>query len=70
VFIHVEIYKKYSQQKKVINQAAADWVYRNGDVTEPWLFEIGSDGRIVDRWQNLIDLQQVQQVLQKLPPMH
>ena len=69
VFIHVEIYKKYSQQKKVINQAAADWVYRNGDVTEPWLFEIGSDGKIVDRWQNLIDLQEVQQVLQKLPPM-
>jgi hypothetical protein len=70
VFIHVEIYKKYSQQKKVINQAAADWVYRNGDVTEPWLFEIGSDGRIVDRWQNLIDLQEVGQVLQKLPVMH
>ena len=70
VFIHVEIYKKYTAQKKVINQAAADWVYRNGDVTEPWLFEIGSDGRIVDRWQNLIDLQEVQQVLQKLPAMH
>ena len=69
VFIHVEIYKEYSEQKKVINQAAADWVYRNGDLTEPWLFEIGSDGRIVDRWQNLIDLQQVQQVLQKLPAM-
>jgi hypothetical protein len=70
VFIHVEIYKEYSQQKKVVNQAAADWVYRNGDVTEPWLFEIGSNGKIVDRWENLIDLQEVQQALQKLPPMH
>jgi len=70
LFIHVEIYKEYSAQKKVINQAAADWVFRNGDVTEPWLFEIGSDGRIVDRWENLIDLQEVQQALQKLPPMH
>jgi hypothetical protein len=69
VFIHVEIYKQYSDQKKVINKAAADWVYRNGDVTEPWLFEIGSDGKIVDRWQNLIDLQEVQQALQKLPAM-
>ena len=61
---------KYSEQKKVINQAAADWVYRNGDLTEPWLFEIGSNGRIVDRWENLIDLQDVRQDLQKLPPMH
>ena len=69
VFIHVEIYKAYSEEKKVINQAAADWVYRNGDVTEPWLFEIGSDGKVVDRWENLIDLQDVEQALQKLPPM-
>ena len=40
------------------------------DRYEATLVEIGSDGRIVDRWENLIDLQEVQQALQKLPPMH
>jgi hypothetical protein len=69
-FVHVEIYKSYTDTKKVINQAAADWVYRNGDLTEPWLFYVGSDGVIKDRWQNLVDLQEVAQVLQKLPVMH
>jgi hypothetical protein len=69
-FVHVEIYKSYTDKKKVINQAAADWVYRNGDLTEPWLFYVGSDGVIKDRWQNLVDLPEVEQALQKLPPMH
>ncbi|MDP9296457.1 MAG: hypothetical protein M3O88_07190 [Actinomycetota bacterium] len=69
-FVHVEIYKSYTAKKKVINQAAADWVYRNGDLTEPWLFYVGSDGVIEDRWQNLVDLQEVAQVLQKLPVLH
>ena len=41
----MEIYKEVTttangQPKRVINQAAADWVYRNNDLTEPWLFEI------------------------------
>jgi hypothetical protein len=66
-FVHVEIYKSYTAKKKVVNQGAADWVYRNGDLTEPWLFYVGSDGVIKDRWQNLVDLQEVAQVLQKLP---
>ena len=28
---------------------------RNGDLTEPWLFLIGSDGTILDRWCPLFD---------------
>jgi hypothetical protein len=73
-FVHVEIYKKYEQPasgapKIVVNRAAADWVYRT-DITEPWLFYVGADGKIVDRWQNLVDFPEVEQALQKLPPMH
>jgi hypothetical protein len=72
-FVHVEIYKKVTttasgSPKRVVNQAAADWVYR-ADVTEPWLFFVGADGKIVDRWQNLVDFPEVEQALQKLPPM-
>ena len=48
VFIHVEIWKDY--KNSVVNKAAADWLYRNDDLTEPWLFLIGRDGTILDRW--------------------
>lgn len=63
-FIHIEIWKDY--QNKVINEAAAQWVYRNQDVTEPWVFLIGTDGTIIDRWQNVLDRHQLEAELQKL----
>jgi hypothetical protein len=56
-YIHVEIWKDY--QKSIVNQAAADWLLRGGDLTEPWLFLIGRDGKIVDRWGPLFDLDEV-----------
>jgi hypothetical protein len=67
VFIHVEIWRDY--QKSVVNKAAADWLYRNGDITEPWLFLIGSDGIIRDRWGPLFDPGEVAQSLAGLPDM-
>lgn len=56
-FIHIEIWKDY--QNKVINKAAARWVYSDGDVTEPWVFLITPTGKIVDRWQNVLDRPQL-----------
>jgi len=56
-YIHVEIWKDYA--KSVVNRAAADWLLRNDDLTEPWLFLIGADGIIVDRWGPLFDVDQV-----------
>ncbi len=67
VFIHVEIWRNY--QKSVINQGAADWLYHNGDLTEPWLYLIGSDGIIKDRWGPLFDPAEVANDLAALPPM-
>jgi hypothetical protein len=69
VFIHVEIYRDYNAQPPVINKAAADWLYRNGDLTEPWLYLIGSNGRIVDRWSSLFDPDEVARELGRLPTM-
>jgi hypothetical protein len=65
-FIHVEVWKKFTQNKKVVNKGAADWIYR-ADVTEPWLFSIGPDGRIADRWQNVVDMTEVAREAEKLP---
>ena len=52
-----------------INQAAADWVLRNDDLTEPWVFLIGADGKILDRWGSLWDPEEVGSELAALPPM-
>lgn len=67
VFIHVEIWRNY--QKSVVNKAAADWVCCNetGDLTEPWLFLIGPDGVIKDRWGPLFDPGEVAKELAQLP---
>ncbi len=67
VFIHVEIWRDF--QNTVINKAAADWLYRNGDLTEPWVYLIGADGTILDRWSSLFSEQEVAAELQALPVM-
>jgi hypothetical protein len=65
VFIHVEIWRDF--EGRVINEAAAEWLYRGGDLTEPWTFLIGPDGRILDRWGSLFDPREVAAALDKLP---
>jgi hypothetical protein len=68
VFIHVEIWKDF--QNQVINQAAIDWLQMpNGDLTEPWLFLIGADGTIADRWSSMWSESEVEAELESLPPM-
>ncbi len=69
VFIHVEVIKKYVPTNPVPSRAAAEWLLRNGDLTEPWLFLIGADGVIIDRWGPLFDVDEVATELQALPPM-
>jgi hypothetical protein len=60
-YIHVEIY--YDQN--VLNKAAAQWLLRNDNLTEPWLFLIGRDGTILDRWGPLFDPHEVLTELEK-----
>jgi len=68
VFIHVEIWEDHDTQ--VLNQAAIDWLQTpNGDLTEPWLFLIGADGRIVDRWSSMWSEAEIEAELEALPPM-
>ncbi len=69
VFIHVEIWRDYNAQPQELNKAAADWLLRNGDLTEPWLYLIGADGTIVDRWSSLFDPNAVARELSRLPKM-
>ena len=63
-YIHIEIYKDYAKHQ--INTAASQWLLRNGNLTEPWLFLIGPDGKIVDRWSPLFDVHEVQAELDRI----
>ena len=68
VFIHVEIWKDFD--KKVLNDAPKEWLQTpNGDLTEPWLFLIGADGAIQDRWSSMWSEQEVADELEALPRM-
>ena len=69
VYIHIEVWKNYRAQPQVINEGAADWLLRDDNMTEPWLYLIGADGIIVDRWGSLFDSSEVAAALEALPPM-
>ena len=64
VFVHVEIWREHDT---VLNEAAADWLYRDENLTEPWLFVIDATGRIVDRWAPLFDPDEVGDLLASMP---
>jgi hypothetical protein len=64
-FIHVEIWRDF--QNKVVNKGAAEWVLRGNDLTEPWIFLIGEDGRIVARWDNVATPEEIEPFLKELP---
>lgn len=65
-FIHVEIWEDFDTQ--TLNEAATDWLQLpSGDLTEPWLFLIGADGKILERWSSLWGQAEVEAALQALP---
>ena len=49
------------------NKAATDWLYRNDNLNEPWVYLIGADGKIADRWDNVVTQVEIEPSLQKLP---
>jgi hypothetical protein len=72
VYIHVEIWKDYDGQ--VVNEGAAEWLLRElpdgtPEMTEPWLFLIGAEGTIADRWGPVFDSAEVAAAIEALPPM-
>ncbi|MEX2406929.1 MAG: hypothetical protein WD834_06280, partial [Actinomycetota bacterium] len=67
VFIHVEIWR--DNRENVMNEGAADWLLTPEGFTEPWLFLIGADGTILDRWANLWREDEVVAALEALPRM-
>ena len=52
-FVHLEVWRDFEAQ--TVNKAAADWIYRDrNDIHEPWVFVIGRDGTIAQRFDNVV----------------
>ena len=66
-FIHVEVWRDF--QETVVNKGAAEWIYRNKDLTEPWVYLIGSDGTIEARWDNVATREEIEPLLRDLPKL-
>ena len=66
-FIHIEVWKDYKAQQ--LNDAAKEWIARGEDINEPWVFLIGSDGKIAARFDNIVTRGELETQLQKLPAM-
>lgn len=66
-FVHIEVWRDYEGQ--VVNKGAADWILRGDNLQEPWVFLVGADGRVVQRWDNVATRQEIEPLLQDLPPL-
>ncbi len=64
-FVHIEIWRDF--QGQALNKAAADWLLRNDDLTEPWVFVIAADGKIAARFDNVVTRADLEPLLQQLP---
>lgn len=63
-YIHVEVWNDY--QAQAVNEAAAAWLYRDEELTEPWLFLIDAKGDIAARWGPLFDPAGVERELDRV----
>lgn len=66
-FIHIEIW--FDFQDKALNKAAAEWLYVDKDLTEPWVFLIDETGTITARWDNVVTEEEIVAELEKLPKL-
>lgn len=64
-FVHVEIWRDF--QNRTVNKSAAEWVLRNDELNEPWVFVIGADGTITHRFDNVATRGELEPLLQALP---
>jgi hypothetical protein len=66
-FIHIEVWRNFEEQ--VVNRAAAEWILADDKLQEPWVFLIGSDGRVAERWDNVATREEIEPLLRELPPV-
>lgn len=53
-FVHLEVWNDFENQ--MVNESASQWVSRRdgGNANEPWVFVVDRDGKISDRFDNVV----------------
>jgi hypothetical protein len=64
-FVMVEVWEDFDAQQ--LNAAAAEWIQTEQGGNEPWVFLVDEDGRIEARWDNVLDLRDLEERLDLLP---
>jgi hypothetical protein len=66
-FVHIEVWRNF--EAKELAKAAADWIYRPGmqGANEPWVFLVGSDGKVLQRWDNVASENELVAAIEQLP---
>lgn len=66
-FVHLEVWKDF--EKKVVNPAAQEWISPKndvGDAKEPWVFLVGGDGIVAQRFDNVVGDAALEQAVKEL----
>jgi len=63
--IHLEVWEDFEDQQ--LNASAAEWIQTEMGGNEPWVFLVDGDGTILDRWDNVLDLDELRAALAELP---
>ena len=65
-FVHLEIWQDF--EKKQVNPAAGEWIYRRnaGDLSEPWVFVVGRDGKVAERFDNIAGEEEIRAAIDRV----
>lgn len=63
-FVHIEVWEDFDGQ--VLNPAAAEWIQTEQGGNEPWVFLVDADGQVAARWDNVLDVEELEQELEAL----
>lgn len=63
-FVHLEVWHDFDSQE--LNEAAAEWIQTEAGGNEPWVFLVDGDGVIQGRWDNVLDVADLEQRLEAL----
>ncbi|MTV26190.1 hypothetical protein FTX61_12335 [Nitriliruptoraceae bacterium ZYF776] len=63
-FVHLEVWENFDEQ--ALNAAASEWIQTEIGGNEPWVFLVDGEGTIVGRWDNVLDVAELEEQLQAL----
>jgi hypothetical protein len=65
--VQIEVWEDFDEQ--TLNDAAAAWIQTDIGGNEPWVFLIHGDGTVAARWDNVLDVDELRDMLDELPSL-